>query len=208
MHLWQVFTDSTGEWLVGMKVKINLLQEHLHIAYRQSPWESLYSATRDGASITTLLRLVKGRSPCFLVIKDSAHHVFGAYLPEGLRQPARRQSAHGAGQALLFSLHPAFRVFGSKADNYLTICEDRGIALGGIVGHDGAVGAGLHLDCLLTHGSSTACATFGTKDSVASAEEFESLQVEVWALTRATLEAETGEDGSGMQGAALLGRFT
>ena len=37
-----MFRDAAGEWIVGIKVKINLLQEHLHIAYRQCPWMPLY----------------------------------------------------------------------------------------------------------------------------------------------------------------------
>ena len=42
--------------------------------------------------------------------------VFGAYLPVGLKS---QNTYYGTGQALIFSLHPSFRVFASKASNYL-----------------------------------------------------------------------------------------
>jgi hypothetical protein len=53
------------------------------------------------------------------------------------------------------------------------------------------------------------CVTFGNKDTVASKEDFECVQLEVWALSRPNLAGE-GEEGDacGSEGAALLGRFT
>jgi len=201
----EVFSDSCGEWIVGMKVKINLLQEHLHIAYRQCPWEPLYRSTQHGASSATLLRLVKGRSPCFLVVKDSENHIFGAYLPGGLRS---QYTYYGTDQALIFSLHPSFRVYASKGTNYL-LSSERGISLGGsshFKSNSGAIPSdvGLHLDSALCRGSSMACTAFGNKGPVASGDVFECVQLEVWALVRPVM---TMSEESGSHGASLLGRF-
>jgi hypothetical protein len=229
----QVFRDANGEWIVGIKVKLNLLQvltfftcstgarvqiltheelllrlqEHLHIAYRMSPWRPLYNASWHGASCATLLRLVKGRSPCFLVVKDSRRHVFGAYLPLGLRS---QHTPYGTGQALIFSLHPSFRVFGSNGCNYI-LSSERGIALGGVhpsntsavKGGMGSLGVGLYVDSDLFKGSSMACSTFGNTGSLASGEDFECVQIEVWALVTPAMSEE-----SAAEGAALLGKYT
>ena len=86
--------------------------------------------------------------------------------------------------------------------------ERCGIALGGYAKGKGQVpttGVGLYLDNDLCKGSSTASAVFGNKGPIASTEDFECLQLEVWALVIPKLEA--SEDSS-MDGAALLGRFT
>ena len=63
----------------------------------------------------------------------------------------------------------------------------------------------MYLDSALCKGSSMACAAFGNKGPVANSEDFECVQLEVWALVRPALE--TSEE-SGSDGAALLGRFT
>ena len=43
-------------------------------------WKLLYSTTRHGLSINTLLRRVAGCRDTLLAIKDSGGHVFGAFL--------------------------------------------------------------------------------------------------------------------------------
>jgi len=86
--------------------------------------------------------------------------------------------------------------------------ERSGIALGGYVKSKGDVppsGVGLYLDSGLCQGSSTASAVFGNKGPIASTEDFECVQLEVWALVIPKLE--TSEDPS-LDSAALLGRFT
>ena len=48
-----------------------------------------------------------------------------------------------------------------------------------------------------------ACSTFGNKASLASGEDFECVQIEVWALVTPAMSEE-----SAAEGAALLGKYT
>uniref|UniRef100_A0A7S4L149 TLDc domain-containing protein n=2 Tax=Guillardia theta TaxID=55529 RepID=A0A7S4L149_GUITH len=197
-----VFTDvATGEWIVGLKVKVNLLQEHLHISYRRCKWQMLYSSAIHGASCATLLRCAKGRSPCFLLIKDMNSHVFGAFLPTPL---VSQKQHYGDQNCFIFSLHPSFRVYGSKGTNtHFLLSSEKGISFGGLVSGSGS-SAGIGLDSDLLQGTSEACITYGNPGTLASSETFACWNVEVWALVRPA--AETFTDS--VDAASLLGKFT
>jgi hypothetical protein len=67
----------------------------------------------------------------------------------------------------------------------------------------GSLGVGLYVDSDLLKGSSMACSTFGNTASLASGEDFECVQIEVWALVTPVMSEE-----SAAQGAALLGKYT
>ncbi|CAI5517066.1 unnamed protein product [Closterium sp. Naga37s-1] len=79
---------------------------------RTSPWRLLYSTARDGISMATLFRKIKGKGACLLVVRDSNKYVFGCFTNEEWRPMDRY---YGNGECFVFQvpiypmrLHPAF----------------------------------------------------------------------------------------------------
>ncbi|KAJ1476228.1 hypothetical protein T484DRAFT_1825603, partial [Baffinella frigidus] len=179
-----------GEWTVGLRVKINLLQEHLHISYRRCDWDLLFSSKLHGFSLSTLFR----------------------YTPVAIQN---RDKPYGNSQCFVFSLHPSFRIFqedvyarerpeagedvpslppdtgavreGKSEQSVLVrTSEQEGFAFGGTgaehnLGAEGfafgtpppnTISAALSLDTDLREGSSVKCGAYGNPSTIAGAERF------------------------------------
>lgn len=161
---------------------------------RLAAWQLAYSTRRDGISLRSLLRLAAGRSPTVLAVRDGAGRVFGAFCAEAWRVAPRY---YGTGESFVFTALPppgpssleeealsdgdappapavrAFRWSGRNA--YFQLGQWEAIAVGG----GGAYA--LKLDGELARGASGRCDTFGSP-CLASAEEFDIMHVDLWAL--------------------------
>jgi len=78
-------------------------------------WHLLHSTSSQGTSLSHLLRSAAGAGPCVLLIRDTCHRVFGAFVTElreshrGSTSAASRTAAsdtafYGTGESFLFAL--------------------------------------------------------------------------------------------------------
>lgn len=148
---------------------------------RDRSWTLRYSLSRDGACLTTLLRLScqvdrHGRpahTSSVIVIKDSIGHIFGAYIGHALEN---KQTYYGTAETFLFSLHPTQGVYpATSVNNLFVLSNSHELALGG------GGGFGLHLDDQMENATSAACDTF-RNPQLASTEFFTCQNVEVFSL--------------------------
>jgi len=136
-----------------------------------------YSISRDGTSLLTLLDLCNTRKdpyPLLLIVKDSNHHVFGAFLTEGIKKSS---CFYGTGESFLFKVSPTVETYPWTRQNELfTCCNDNFLAVG-CGGEGSTYGLWIHSDLL--KGSSSNCDTF-ENDVLSSEEFFDVLNLEVW----------------------------
>ncbi|GBF97371.1 hypothetical protein Rsub_11018 [Raphidocelis subcapitata] len=145
--------------------------------HRFAPWRLVYSSSRDGTSLHTLLRKAAGAAPTLLIVRDCEGGLFGAYAAEAWHVAPR---FYGTGETFVFSLAPHRAVWpwvqakGLPNDFFQFVGQD-GLGVGGS-GH-----WAIFLDDDLLHGSSGECATFASPP-LGGAEDFDVWGVELWAL--------------------------
>lgn len=163
-----------------------------------SQWRLAYSTRRDGFSLTTLYQRCRYvETPLVLAIRDEGGAVFGAWSTEAFKP---RIGHYGTGECFLWRVldaksasklederkphsdhHPAlaFEAFGTTGkNNYYLVSEPSYLA----AGVSGGV-FGLWVDEQLLAGSSRPTLTYDNP-CLASSEEFECAQVEVWELVK------------------------
>lgn len=69
--------------------------------YQQRDWSLLYTTSRDGISLHTLMRKAAGYAPTLLVVRDGGGAVFGAYVAEPWRTGTR---FYGTGETFVFQV--------------------------------------------------------------------------------------------------------
>nr|DAD36873.1 TPA_asm: hypothetical protein HUJ06_007514 [Nelumbo nucifera] len=137
-------------------------------------WALLYSTSKHGISLRTLLRKSADLSgPCLLIVGDMQGAVFGGLLQCPLTPTAKRKY-QGTNQTFVFTtIYGQPRLFrATGANRYFYLCLNDLLALGG--GGNFA----LCLDEDLLHGTSGPCETFGNL-CLAHSPEFELKNVEV-----------------------------
>ncbi|CAI5495593.1 unnamed protein product [Closterium sp. Naga37s-1] len=160
-----------GESLLLSPQNFMALAVTLPARLRTSPWRLLYSTARDGISMATLFRKIKGKGSCLLVVRDSNKYVFGCFTNEEWRPMDRY---YGNGECFVFQVQPecvAYRW--ARTNSYFMLSSNAMLAVGGGNHHS------LLLYADLLTGASAPCDTFGSA-ILASSEEFEVAQVEVW----------------------------
>ncbi|CAI5991161.1 unnamed protein product [Closterium sp. NIES-64] len=160
-----------GESLLLSPQNFMALAVTLPARLRTSPWRLLYSTARDGISMATLFRKIKGKGACLLVVRDSNKYVFGCFTNEEWRPMDRY---YGNGECFVFQVQPecvAYRW--ARTNSYFMLSSNAMLAVGGGNHHS------LLLYADLLTGASAPCDTFGSA-ILASSEEFEVAQVEVW----------------------------
>ncbi|GJP49401.1 hypothetical protein CLOM_g13848 [Closterium sp. NIES-68] len=160
-----------GESLLLSPQNFMALAVTLPARLRTSPWRLLYSTARDGISMATLFRKIKGKGACLLVVRDSHKYVFGCFTNEEWRPMDRY---YGNGECFVFQVQPecvAYRW--ARTNSYFMLSSNAMLAAGGGNHHS------LLLYADLLTGASAPCDTFGSS-ILASSEEFEVAQVEVW----------------------------
>ncbi|CAI5470993.1 unnamed protein product [Closterium sp. Yama58-4] len=160
-----------GESLLLSPQNFMALAVTLPARLRTSPWRLLYSTARDGISMATLFRKIKGKGACLLVVRDSNKYVFGCFTNEEWRPMDRY---YGNGECFVFQVQPecvAYRW--ARTNSYFMLSSNAMLAVGGGNHHS------LLLYADLLTGASAPCDTFGSA-ILASSEEFEVAQVEIF----------------------------
>lgn len=150
-------------------------------------WKLLYSTSRDGFSLQTLMRKCEEKKnghqtsgPIVTLVKDDSGCVFGCFTSERWRVDKK---LYGDGQSVVFTVcgeggvgsHDAYRWDKEISKNYLFQSgSNQSISIGG-----GSHFA-LWLDNDLLNGTSGGCETFGNPRSLSKENEFKVRQVEVW----------------------------
>lgn len=139
-------------------------------------WTLAYTTSTMGFSLKSLYRtLSKFEGPVLLIIKDTAHVVFGAFCSCNL-QPS--ESFYGTGETYLFTFKNSqtqIKRYPWTGDNLYFIKGN----LDSIVIGAGDGNFGLWLDEDLYHGSSHSCKTFNN-ETLASDEDFVVSALECW----------------------------
>lgn len=170
---------SPGQHTVALNAASSLLAaDHasalasvLPARLRVVPWQLVYSSTRDGISLNTLYRRVAKHKSTLVVVRDTGGAIFGAFCAEAWHTHTRY---FGTGESFVFQTHPKLVAYKwTRANNYFQFGAADSIAVGG--GDHFA----LYLDNELQYGISGPCTTFGSP-CLASRDEFEIVQVEVW----------------------------
>jgi hypothetical protein len=92
---------STGSDVLSAD-QASVLATHLPPALAGYKWTLVYSLTKHGASLETLVAKCNTTAPTLLVLKDTKGCVFGGYVSEPWR---RSTSYYGSGQSFVFSFH-------------------------------------------------------------------------------------------------------
>ncbi|XP_078433864.1 TLD-domain containing nucleolar protein [Wolffia australiana] len=149
-------------------------------------WVLLYSTWKHGISLSTLYRrsaLCPGF--CLLVVGDRKGAVFGGLLEAPLH-PSSKRKYQGTNNTFIFTTQSSppsiFRPTG--ANRYFSLCSPEFLAIGG-GGH-----FALYLDEDLLNGSSATSETFGNS-CLATSEDFEVKEVELWGFVCASKYEET-----------------
>lgn len=141
-----------------------------------------YSMRIHGMSLRSLYKMCEPYSdlPCILLIKDTQHYVFGAYLSEGI---VESHKYYGSGESFLFRLTPDPECYFWQGSNHYFMMGTNDYF---------TVGAGdgnfaLYFDEMLEKGTSNRSLTFHN-EVLSSKSSFNILTVEVWCFTDETLE--------------------
>ncbi|KAF5205537.1 oxidation resistance protein [Thalictrum thalictroides] len=159
----------------------DFLQSSLPNIVKGCQWVMLYSTSRDGISLRTLLR--KSVAPpglCLLIVGDMQGAVFGGLLECPLK-PTSKRKYQGTNQSFVFTtIYGQPRLFrATGANRYYYLCLNDILAFGG--GGNFA----LCLDEDLLRGTSGPCDTFGNL-CLAHNPEFEMKNVELWGFTHSS----------------------
>lgn len=153
---------------------IRLLREHLLTNADGRPWSLVYGTSIHGYSMGTLYRsMIKTDSTTLLVIADMENKVFGAMLPNSIRQS---EGFYGNGETFLFTFHPFFKKFCWTGKNSFFL---KGNPTNFFIGaSDGEFGLWIHDN--LDHGRTQRCETFDNDPLTAASEDFNIRCIEVW----------------------------
>lgn len=83
-----IMPDAAGDFISSIVTNLPTLMQI------RPTWHLGYSLAVDGVSLRTMYRQVADVGPCILVIEDSSHCIFGAFLPGGLAPGARCYGNH------------------------------------------------------------------------------------------------------------------
>lgn len=188
---------------------MDALRPHMPFAVQHDNFWLKYSLVRDGASLDTMLRKVRGSARTVIAIETTDGHVFGAFTSSPWRTGPR---FYGSGEAFLWRLRKLrssrcvsvedqvelerdIDIFGwsGRNRNVQFVPNDMSelkIGGGGTVDEDTGLeretnfGFGLVLESDLSKGYSDKCETFGNPSpSIHGGLSFDIANVEVWTMT-------------------------
>lgn len=150
---------------------VDQLQRALPIVSRGNAWSLLYSTSQHGASLHTLLTLVKRQQPTLLILSTNTGRVFGGYATESWHIDSHY---YGTGESFLFSFTEELERYSwSRKNSYFMLCNETSIGMGG------GGSFGFLLDADLYHGTSGPCETFDSP-CLSQETEFDCTEVEIW----------------------------
>jgi hypothetical protein len=135
--------------------------------HRAATWRLLYATSRDGVSLSSLLRASRSTAgPALLLLRDGGGALFGAFTSDSWCPHAAHRS-FGTGESFVFSVSPTRGAWHWRPDTarVFQTATAEALTLGG------APHFALWLDGELRSGTSGACSTFGSP-CLASADEF------------------------------------
>jgi len=140
--------------------------------------ELLFTTSRDGFSLSQLLRLCELHDPLVLVIKSADGCVFGAFVPNSLRRSSGGRF-YGTGEAFLYTFAPepaAFEWLPGR-NTYFLLSDTKSLSIGG-----GSTGPGLWLDDELNRGISYRSETFANEPLNPNSSDFTVISLEVFTV--------------------------
>jgi len=145
----------------------NLLQE-------ATKWNLMYSMDQHGARLSTLYSLIENQGPCVIVLKNSKHEVFGAFVSEPFKLD--HKGFFGTPECFLWKADKyQFKKFNAtNLNQYFMLADPTFIAMGGGNGN-----FGFYLDEDIHYGYSSFCDTF-ENETLTENKEFEIYGCEVW----------------------------
>eukprot|EP01119_Soliformovum_irregulare_P005379 TRINITY_DN17146_c0_g1_i1.p1 TRINITY_DN17146_c0_g1~~TRINITY_DN17146_c0_g1_i1.p1 ORF type:complete len:512 (+),score=98.25 TRINITY_DN17146_c0_g1_i1:122-1657(+) len=139
--------------------------------FQLSHWKLLYSTNKHGISINTFYHRCKNQGSCILVIEDTNHNVFGAFVSDFWRP---QKGYYGTGETFVFTVKPTLANYHwSRMNNLFMLSDETSISLGG-----GGTFA-LWLDSDFLKGSTRECETWDNPP-LTSQEQFTCLRLELW----------------------------
>eukprot|EP01041_Mallomonas_annulata_P001495 gene1495-2882_t len=163
---------------------IDEIEPALPVVHQCCDWILIYKLSRDGASLSTLLRLARLHSsgknsdtsnPSLLVLRDARGTVFGGFAPETWRDMGERY--YGNGTAAVWSFVSGGLQFypSSQSNSYFMLSSEESLAMGG------GGNFSIFLDSDLNHGCSGPCDTYSSP-CLASSEQFVCTALELFIL--------------------------
>jgi len=145
----------------------NLIQE-------ATKWNLMYSMDQHGARLSTLYRLIENQGPCVIVLKNSKHEVFGAFISEPFK--LNHKGFFGTPECFLWKADKyQFKKFSAtNLNQYFMLADPTFIAMGG-----GNGTFGFYLDEDIHYGYSSFCDTF-ENETLTENKEFEIYGCEIW----------------------------
>ena len=189
------------------------LQDSIPYGVAEQNFWMKYSLARDGASLSSLLRHIRGAKYTILALETADGEVFGSFTSEPWEN---NLNYFGTGESFLWRISHQFRNYsynnlnidqGQRDDldesddvdvfpwtgenNCIQLCTHAKIAIGGgshasKEQHNIAYGFGIAIDRDMTRGTSSHCATFGSPPLSKihpDGSPFEIMNLEVWTLT-------------------------
>jgi hypothetical protein len=112
--------------------QVNQLEAVIPRAVQCSNWHLLYRMTRDGSSLSTLMRRARKIDTSLLVVKDAKGSVFGALVPEAMKE-GEKDKYYGNGTVAVWSFNSGVaRVYASTNKNsYYILSSSHSLGFGG-----------------------------------------------------------------------------
>lgn len=105
------------------------LEASLATRFRSYDWKLLYSLAQHGASLHTLLRNVRGKSPTLVVVETTRGDVFGGFAAVPW---TKGSSYYGNGESFVFTCQPRFERFPwTHKNSMFMLSTDQSIGMGG-----------------------------------------------------------------------------
>ncbi|TYZ63722.1 hypothetical protein PybrP1_003691 [[Pythium] brassicae (nom. inval.)] len=163
-------TEVLSDSRLGAKL-VPKLEASLSTRFRGYDWQLLYSLAQHGASVHTLLRNARGKSPTLVVVETTRGDVFGGFAAVPW---AKSTSYYGNGESFVFTCQPRYERFPWTHKNTMfMLSTDQSIGMGG------GGGFAWFANADLSRGSSAPSDTFLNR-RLASESDFEIAGVEVW----------------------------
>ena len=100
------FEEGSVGSTIAEENHLKILSRYLPRQVRDRAWRLLYSLSRDGTSLETLLRRSSvTEEPCILLVRDTVGHRFGAFLSSPWR---RETEPYGTGESFVFDFDPGY----------------------------------------------------------------------------------------------------
>jgi len=133
----------------------------------------VFSTSRDGFNLNTLITKCADWQPSILLVKSRSQNIFGAFVTCTYE---KSQYYRGSGQMFLFRMSPEAKKYTWSRQNsyFFMIDASPSLKIGG------GAGSGLYLDGELDYGFSTHCETFDNEPLNGEEKDFQCIDLNVF----------------------------